>query len=94
MNIEIDPRKGSVLCIETTPTAKGGPDGSKIVITGSTTDIIFNWIALTASICGEIGIPAAALALMLQDKVAEFNEASKAGGKTVVDLSHVWGRKP
>ena len=56
MNVEIDPRKCSVLFIETTPGAKGGMDGSKIVITGSTTDIIFNWIALTASICGECGI--------------------------------------
>ena len=72
MNIELDPRKASVLYIETANTATGKPDNSKFIISGKSDDVLFNLVALTSAICRELEIPTTDFAMGLPQLVDDY----------------------
>lgn len=95
MNVELDPKKASVLYIQTVGnlTGKSIPENSKMVVSGTRKDILFNLAALVSAICDQTGIPAAVLAVSLPTLVTDYRECRTDA--TVVDMGRAFrGGKP
>lgn len=95
MNVELDPKKASVLYIETTGklTGNSNPEESKIAITGTKKEMLFNLAALVSTICDKTGIPAAIIAISLPTLVDSYRGVRTDGIE--VDLGRAFrGGKP
>ncbi len=68
------------LCIESSGLQ------SKVEVQGKPSDIMFNWVALTHTICKDLGMPPLALAGMLPTLIEDYQKKALKGS-TQIDLS-------